>query len=542
MRDSKFIRRAALALSLPLVLAHPLAGRAAEATQAEADRLRSALEEYIGRPAAGAPRLLEIRPKGEAYELDFDLDALLAPLVAGTGVPIETGHVTGRLIPQTDGTWRHVVDGFPTFSMTTGTDRTEAHYDGLTAEGIFDPSRLYFTTTTMRATRLTARSNHPGNGEGPSVEAVIAQDGIDFSGTAKPAASGTGVDVVATQKVARLTESVETSATASVPAMTLTLGASDYVVDMRVDALRNAEILDLWKWFVAHGGSEGIKTDPTGFKQRVLALGPLFERFDIKGRLVDFGVETPFGIGGAKQMSYAMDGTGLGRDGRIAISFTVSDFKLFSMLLPGWTSKVVPTDVTLNGSASGWSLGEALALALELNDPARPHPPTAEEAERIRAAVLPKRTVAFDYAGTRIRNALYDVTIDGHMDVVDDRPKGEVTIRATGVDDVARALAEPRDPNAQKLAATLAMASAMATRDGAAHVWRLTFDGDAVNLNGMPLASPKPTETAPSARPPEENGAAPVPAPTPAPKGKSGSGEPKTKEKGGGSKKLQQNL
>ncbi len=534
MRDSNKFRRAALALSLPLAMALPLAGQAAEATQTEADRIRTALEDYVGHPAPGAPRVLEVRPKGEAYEVDLDLDALLAPLTASAGLPLKTGHVVGSLAPQADGTWRHTLNAFPGFQFEMGSDKTEAHYEGLQGEGIYDPARMYFSSTTFRAARLIAKSVHTGDDKGPEITATISQDGLEFTGAAKPAASGAGVDVTASQKVSKFTESVETGASPSVPAMTLTLAARDYVVDARLDGVRNAEVLELWKWVVAHK-SDGPKGDPAGFKQRVLALGPVLDRFDIKGNLADLGVETPFGIGGAKQITYTMNGTGLGPDGRFGFAFTIADFKLFSMLLPGWTGKVVPTDITLNGTASGWSLGAALALFLEIHDPAAPHAPTPEETARLQAAVLPKGTVSFDLNGSRIRNALWDVTLDGHIDVVNDKPKGELTIRATGLDELSRALAEPRDPNAQKLATSLSMAAAMAARDGAAHVWRLTFDGDAIGLNGMPLSSPKAAAPPAPAEPADE-------APPPAPKGKSGTGEPKTKEKGGGSKKLQQNL
>ena len=65
MRTSKHIRRAAVALALPLALASVGSVRAAEPTQAEADRIRAAVEEYIGTPAPGAPRIFDVRPKGE---------------------------------------------------------------------------------------------------------------------------------------------------------------------------------------------------------------------------------------------------------------------------------------------------------------------------------------------------------------------------------------------------------------------------------------------------------------------------------------------
>jgi hypothetical protein len=409
MRASKFTRRTTFALALgSTILAGPTAGGAVEATQADADRIRNAIEDYIGHPAPGAPRIVDVLPKGEAYDLIIDIDPWLALLKTPGGLDIKFGRIPTKLEPLPDGTWRNSLDSFPPMSFSIGNDRSEGHYEGLFAEGIFDPAKLYFTRTTMRAAKLMATSEHPKDDKGTGAVAEVSEEGLDLVATSTPAASGTGVDMVATQKIAKFTETIRTTGAAEsgVPDMTMTFSASDNSADMHFNGLRNREILDLWKWLVANHGFEAAKSDPAAFKQRLAALGPLFDKVGGTSLLQNIGVETPFGFGGAKTLKVTTDATGLGSDGRFDFGVDITDFKLHTMLAPAWAIRLLPTELNLRTHAEGWNAGDAISAWLGIVDFANPRPLTPEETARLTALALPKGAAAIDLAGNHLKGAL----------------------------------------------------------------------------------------------------------------------------------------
>lgn len=500
MHASKFTRRATFALALgSTFLVGPLTAGAVEATQAEADRIRNSIEDYIGHPDPGAPRIVDVLPKGDAYDLIIDVDPWLAALKTPGGFEMKLGRVTSRLEPLPDGTWRQSIDSFPTMLFSAGGGHSEGRYEGLFSEGVFDPAKLYFPRTTMRAARLSFTSEHPKDEKGTGAAAEVVEEGLDFVATAAPATTGTGVDVAISQKVAKITETVRTTGAAEsgIPDMTFTFATSDHVSDMHIDGFRNREALDLWKWAVANHGFEAAKTDPAAFKQRLAALGPLFDRFGGTSLLQNIGVETPFGFGGATTVKVAMDTTGLGRDGRFDFGFDLTELKLHTMLAPAWAIRLLPTDITLRTRAEGWNLADAVSAWLGIVDFANPRPLTPEETARLTALVLPKGTASVDLTGNHVKGALWDVALDGRLDAGPAGAKGDVTIRATGLDAVTAALSEPRDANAQQALGALSLATTLAVREGDAHVWRFAFDGDVVTLNGKPFGPQKKAEPTP---------------------------------------------
>ena len=522
MRTSNVSRRAALGLSVCVaVLAGAVDVRAYEATQAEADRIRTGLEDYLGHPAPGAPRVLDVRPKGDGYDLEIDFDALAAPLKAGAALELKLGRSISRLIPLPDGTWRQTLDSFPPMSFTVGTDTTEFHYEGLTTDGVYDPARNIFTSSNLKAARLVGTSTHPKDDKGPRIDVEIAQEGLGFAVVATPAASG-GIDITGTQTVAKLTETIRTSESTGdgVPDMNFVIAAGEQKVDVRIAGLRFAEILEIWKFAVAHRGAKDLGADQAALKQRLTALGPVFERFAAEGTTRDIGIETPFGFGGAKMMAVSWDMTGATREGRFDFTTRIEDFKLHSLLLPAWVGRLLPTALELRGHGEGWNFADALSTWLSVVDLANPDAIAPDQTARILTQILPKGTAAVDLDGNRIHAALWDLAIDGHIDTGPAGNKGSLTLKATGLDRVVGQLSEIRtDQNAQTALGGLNGVMALATREGDAWLWRFAFDGATTTLNGQPF------------------GATPEPAPAPEEKPKQKPGK-----SGDGQKKLQQKL
>lgn len=534
------LRRTALA-ALFATLSSATAVHAFQATEAEAERFRAAFEAYVGKPTPGKPRLIDVRPAGDAYDLVLDFDAFIAPFNALGGPKITFGAMTSKLTPEPNGMWKQSFTTFPPFVLEDATSRTRASYEGLVAEGIFDPEKIYFPSTTLKATRLVAVSEQHGTDDSKvAATAEVAYEGLDLVAKATPSASGDALDGTVTQKIARVIETVKVSSGPNMPEVTISIGAYDYDSDVRITGMRHGAALELWRWFVANGTGTAVATDPAGFKQRLAALGTVFDEMSGTSRVRDIGLESPFAIGGAKTMSTSISTTGVTKEGRGGFTFDIGGLTVHSMFLPGWSAKLMPTDLALRVKGDGWNFADPFAKWLELVDFAKPHALTPDEQAKIVAIMLPKGNATVDVTGTRIAGADWSVTADGRVDVGPAGAKGEIVVRAEGLDAVSQRLADIRnDKYASDLRTALGAASMTAARDGAAHVWRFGFDGEKVSMNGM-VISDKPAEAAPVPTPPVE--ATPVPPKKSAPgKGEKGDqpgkGNPKTD-----GKKLQKDL
>lgn len=535
------LRRTALA-ALFATLSSATAAHAFQATEAEAERFRAAFEAYVGKPTPGKPRLIDVRPAGEAYDLVLDFDAFIAPFNALGGPKITFGAMTSKLTPEPNGMWKQSFTTFPPFVVEDATSRTRASYEGLAAEGIFDPEKIYFPSTTLKATRLTALSEQRGGDDSKvAATAEVTYEGLDLVAKASPSPSGDALDGTVTQKIARVIETVKVAGGPGMPEVTISIGAYDYDSDVRITGMRHGAALELWRWFVANGVGTAVASDPAGFRQRLAALGTIFDEMSGTSRVRDIGLESPFAIGGAKTMSMSIASTGVTKEGRGGFSFDIGGLTVHSMFLPGWSAKLMPTDLALRVAGDGWNFADPFAKWLELVDFAKPHALTPDEQAKILAIMLPKGAATVDVTGTRIAGANWSVTADGRVDVGPAGAKGEIVVRAEGLEAVSQRLADIRnDKHAADLRTALGAASMTAARDGAAHVWRFGFEGEKVSMNGM-VISDKPSEAAPAPTPPVEA------TPVPPKKSEPGKGNPKGEQPGKGNpktdgKKLQKDL
>ena len=47
--------------------------------------------------------------------------------------------------------------------------------------------------------------------------------------------------------------------------------------------------------------------------------------------------------------------------GRVDFTLALTGVELHSLFIPGWAARLIPTDVTLHATASGWNAKSALA-------------------------------------------------------------------------------------------------------------------------------------------------------------------------------------
>lgn len=486
-RPSALPRFARLAL-VPAVLL-PFAGGPAAADPAEVDRLKTMLESYVGRPAAGEPSAVAVTQVGDDYEIAVDLDRLAAPLKA-LGLDARLGRNVSRLTRRSDGTWAWRGDTFDPWSWSAAGQTGRLAFQGYHAEGIFDPALAAFRSQTMTIDRIASEQTVPPEGETPRIAIAKTDEGVRLTASAAPAASGAGVDatVVQTTRSTAETFSLSEGLAQGIPDMEATLKVASTRIEANIDGFRTDPFLAMWRHLVAHHAPEDFKAGQAALKARIADLGPLFEHLHETASADGIEFETPVGFGSIGRASISLDTAGATEMGKVDFTLALTGVELHSLFIPGWAARLIPTDVTLHATASGWNAKNALAAFLEKADFAAEKPLSDAASAEIRDLLLPRGTVEIDLSGNRIHASSWDMTLDGHLTAGEIGATGSITIRAVGLDAAANALRDPKaGPEAAKAAAEIEQAISLAeARDGALW-WRFDFDGTAVSVNGHAL-------------------------------------------------------
>ena len=475
--------------ALALALAAPAVALAAPADRAGADRLRTTLEDHLGRPAAGEAPVVTVTPVGDDYELALDFDRLAAPLKI-PGLELKLGRSVSRLTEKPDGTWLWRADALQPLSWSHAGQKGSIAFEGFTAEGDFSPALASFTRKTMKVARIVTEQSVPAEGDTPRIDIRRTDEAIDFSATAAPAASGQGVDAAYTQKTGALVETFAISETqaAGLPEMEATLKVAGSTSSGTVTGVRTAAVFGMWRHLVAHHAPEDFTAGQAPFKERIRALGPLFEKFRHTTALERVEFETPVGFGSAGRIEVTVDTTGATREGAADFAMSIAELKIHSLFVPGWAGRLIPSDLTLRGSATGWDAAAPLAAFLDTADFSKAPPLSDEDSARIAALALPKGAVDVVFEGNRMASPTWDISVDGRLSVTATGARGTVTVRATGLDRAGQALRDPKAGDAgRKAADEIAKAITFAeTKDGAL-VWAFVFEGAAVSVNGRSL-------------------------------------------------------
>ncbi|MCE1236586.1 MAG: hypothetical protein LWW93_09540 [Hyphomicrobiales bacterium] len=501
-------RLASIALATTLVA--PLGAIAFAVDNGEADRLRAAFEDFLGRPKPGEPSAVAVTPLGDDYELSIDFDRLAAPLKS-VDVDLKLGRHVARLAPKPDGQWAWRSDRFEPVSWAIKGQTGRLALEGWRAEGEFSPALASFTRHTGHADRIVAEQTAPAHGETPRVDVRRVDEGLDLAWSAVPGASGAGVDAKLRQTLRSTTETfaISEGVAAGVPDMTATLKIGPSTTTAELAGLRSAAVLGLWRHLVAHHDKSDLTAGQAEVKARLRDLGPLFERLRQTTAIERVELETPVGFGEIGRVEVGLDAAGATEKGEADLTISLAGLEVHSLFIPAWASRLIPRDLVLHAKASGWDAASALALWLDRADFAA-GPLSDADAAAVLKKLLPAGHVVIDFTGNRVKATDWTLDLDGGLVTGPDGATGAVTVSARGLESAASALRDPAAGEAGKQAADqIGLALSFAEKRDGAFVWRFEVNGDAVSVNGRPLsgggsssgARPEPLKGTPPATP-----------------------------------------
>ena len=432
----------------------------------EAARLTTLFESYL----TDTEGVVSVEPDGDGYNVTLDVAPLAA--AAAKDAPSEANAPSFKLTPiefrmvsQGDGKWEITEDQPISLSIETkGQMAMEEKIASLKVVGIFDEKLNYFSKLDGEATGITLSQKitdpNAGNTE---VSAALKSVKITQTGTA--AANG-GVDVSQKYVLDGLTENINTAGKpeSKIPPLNLAITAAGGSYDLIGKGMKAGSILDLIAFFVDHQTKDEITKDQDALKTTLKDGIPLWENLLADVKLNTISVASQFGQFGVDSMDAVVEANGVVKDGKFREKVTFSGLTLPAALVPPWATKMVPKNVSMDFTVSGFDIASPAQLLLTQLDLSKE--PTVPEGfdQVLMLAFMPKGAVDITLNPTNIDNETYSVKVEGTMTAGPAaQPSGKAHITMKGLDEVMKLIqAAPPEAGLQQGAAVVVVAKGMA--------------------------------------------------------------------------------
>jgi hypothetical protein len=474
----------AFSIALPSLLAAS-AAFAEPATPEGAAHLTEVFQTYLGTVEG----VVTVVPEGETYTLTLDAAPLLAMAPAEAGSFSLTPLVM-VLTDNGDGTWGVTQDQAMSLSaVLEGQFDIKLDIASATSEGVFDEAMMAYATSSGEFSGLTVVEKITPPGE-PPVDVTITAASGTTTASATPNAEG-GVDMTTDFTLLGMTQTMMMPPMGEgMPPMPITVSIESQEQSGDMTGFRPEAFLGLIAWAVAHPSEEAMQADMAGLKAVLEGGIPFFESLNSSGTMTNISVETPMGPVGIASATIEVDAHGVVEDGLFREAFTLSGLTLPEGVLPPWSVPLLPTDLALDVTVTGFDLASPAAIMMALFDMPPGSEPDPAMQDAALAALLPEGAVEITLAPGGVSGAGYELSYEGAMTAGPmAMPAGSATVTLTGIDAIMAALdAAPDDVKSQALP-MIGMAQGMATPGPEGElVWEIdaTTPGSLL-INGMDM-------------------------------------------------------
>ena len=483
-----------LLLSFVFAAIPTLSAMADPATPAEAARLTTLFERYVGHAAPGQPGAVAVVPKGEAYVATLDLKRALAGL-EGFGITVETAVSSTTLQPLPDGTWKVTSTDIPPITLHAGQQTLNLSSATSSFEGVYDPKLYGFSHSRQDQTGYDLRQATPTTVQNRRVDkvgltldgAAAAKGGVDVKGRYDLTGTSSDIEVrsapVAPEpgstSAAPPPSSAPTRFSYKVPTGTVTIG---------IDGLRTKDLLDLWAFLVAHPSRDSLAAAQGDLKALLRSGLPYLANLRESAAFQGPTLSTPIGVVSASSLGGSIDVADLATRGKAETSLSFADLKIPAGQLPPWFADLVPTALDLHLGLDGFNAGAAAAAAVDDLDLRKDVVLTPDQQAALGRVLWPgDGTVTL--GPSRVTTAALDLRMEGQA-TLGAQLAGRLTITGKGLDKEIAALQEraATDPGAGQVLGPLTFAKNLAKPgpDGSL-VWVVELARGAVTVNGAPL-------------------------------------------------------
>ncbi|MBW0004644.1 MAG: hypothetical protein JO216_14265 [Hyphomicrobiales bacterium] len=492
LQSSRAAFLAALLMSAAATLSSPPA-YAENATSEGAKALAQSLKPYLGQSAFDRG-LIAVTPKGEAYELRFDLQRILDGFGLPKGV-VEMDAFSCLVAPLPEGRWKVSFDSYPNFTIRgpsplgDGDDMVSVSAGGRAFEGIYDPKLAAFLSGTDKIARIEEKIRGPHSDGDVSFMDI----GMRLEGKGLPDGSVSGkFEGMAghLKETLNLKEVAKPNSSPSAPInMRVDLGPITYQASF--EAMRSKEILDIIPFFVAHQGKQELIAHQDELKDKILAAIPLFKSANFIAKIENLAIDAPFGHFGIESLVESIHQTGFVSQEATELAFTVHGLRLPQGLVPAWAQPFVPTHVDVDVKFEMKDLdkiAKAAVADLDLRQDQAFDPAQIAPLMAMAMGSETKLTLAPGHLSAPGLQLYYH----GDMAFLP-QPAGTLTLEAEGLDKALARLQDAAKSNAELQQAVLGLNVAKGLAKPGANgrsVWVIGYAGGAVSVNGQKFGAP----------------------------------------------------
>lgn len=458
----------------------PVYANAAPASEAEAQRLRSVFETYLGKGGAGASPVT-VTPSGEAYSVAVDFAQIAKPLAA-LGLQLRMPAMTYTITPQNGGMWRVGQSAMPPIQIDIKEQSMKLQFDGWTFDGLYDPRLLSFLS-----------------GKGSFASSSLESVAPGFTNTRRDGRStqdltGSGANANAVSATLRSTNEShsQTFRIAKVGGdLDIGIKTGPIVNNVQLVEFNNAALLDFWAFLVANPSEEALSGKVDEIRGKIRAAFPVFKAISQNATMQTLSVSSPVGTFAIKEIGAGFRMTGVQKDGDFGMRVALGGIVVPPLpFMPAWAKDLTPSDLSLDLNVQGFDLEAALNEGL--NSLRKDGNREASEAAGRRAVELlaPDGKLKVSLKPSRIVSRLLTIDLEGDLTVFKPIPKGRMVVRAKGVDETIAALqAVTGDQSAQQMLMVLVGARGFGKNEAdGAMVWVIENpDGGIPTINGVTI-------------------------------------------------------
>jgi hypothetical protein len=479
--------------SLPLLLASSHMALAA-ATPEEAARLAAVFQTFLG----AGPTVVKVTPNSDDYTVTVDISSLTAKMAA-SGADVKMSPITFALSNKGAGKWG-IDQNSPFEFHLSAKQNFKASFkaESYVWSGIFDENLATFEQASGEIKGLTLTENFADPNMGlTDIHAAIKS--VKVSQAAVANSSG-GADVNIKYDFEGFTEnlslptfgeigsSLAVKPTTSPPQL-LSISAASGSSENAITNLKTKSVLDLVAFFVAHTDKDAIIKDQEKLKSLLNAAVPVFNNVKGSTSLKTISIASPVGPIAIDTFTIGADINGVVKDGKFGESISITGLSVPAAVVPTWAATLVPKNMTLDFTTTGFNLEAPAQLILAAMDLAK-DPPVADSVQAsLFPALMPSGSVTITLNPTSISNDIYAISAQGAVTAGPAaQPSGKAVVKATGLDEILKAIqAAPPEAGVQGNIGIIVAAKGMAKAEADGSLtWNIesTPDGK-VLINGF---------------------------------------------------------
>lgn len=457
------------------------AALAAPATQAEADRLTSVFQTYLGT----LPGAVSIVPDGDDYALSIDPNAYLALIPQGEATEIiesiQMDAFDMRLTDLGGGKWRVTQDEPWRMSLAIADVMDfDMVMDRVKYDGIWDQDLLAFETYTSEVDGLVTTSRTMGPDGAVIQEDTQTYATMRYSGASRRGTNG-GVDTDVNSQFLGMQQTSLVQGFGET--ISINMSAERYSTDSTITGFQVAPMLAM----IAQGVAVAQSGDPESLDLAAMQEDlrghlhdflPVFENVDATFNLDNLLVETPFGGGSIANISGAFDVNGLVDVGLYDIEMALSGLTVSADAIPSFYEPLIPSDLTLDLRVSRYSLNTPARTVIDSFDVMTPEVIDRMVLFQLIPQLLPTGQVGIDVGPSNVTAPAYTLDLQGGGTVgLTGTTQGTANISLEGIDRLTEALnAMPPEMIGQALG-PLGLAQGLAQRgDDGTLLWDLELN------------------------------------------------------------------